>query len=62
MAPDPTPWGLIFMMFAYAFIGWSAMFAIHYHIRRRRTHAPTAKHAALGYGESWNSSRASELQ
>jgi hypothetical protein len=58
---DPTPWGLILVMFAYAFVGWSALFAIHYHIRKRRTQAPTARHAAMGYGDSWKTSRASEI-
>jgi hypothetical protein len=58
---DPTPWGLILVMFAYAFVGWAALFAVHYHIRKRRIEAPTARHAAIGYGESWKTSRASEL-
>jgi hypothetical protein len=58
---DPTPWGLILVMFAYAFVGWSALFAIHYHIRKRRIQAPTARHAAMGYGDSWKTSRASEI-
>ena len=48
-----TPWELIGVMFAYAFAGWAALFAIHYHIRRRRTQARTAREAAQGYGESW---------
>jgi hypothetical protein len=46
---------------AYAFVGWATLFAVHYHIRKRRVEAPTARHAAIGYGESWKSSRASEL-
>lgn len=50
---DPTPWGLILIMFAYAFAGWAALFAIHWHIRRRRTAPKTAREAAIGYGESW---------
>lgn len=55
-----TPWGLILTMFAYAFIGWTFLFAIHYYARRRRVKAPTARDAALGYGESWKSSRVSD--
>ena len=55
-----TPWALILTMFAYAFIGWTALFAIHYHLRKRRAEAPTARDAAIGYGESWKSSRASD--
>ena len=47
-------------MFAYAFVGWSALFAIHYYIRKRRAKAATAREAALGYGESWKSSRVSD--
>lgn len=62
MTHDGAPWVLIIMMFAYAFVGWTAMFAVHCHIKRRRTNAPTARHAAIGYGESWKTSRASELQ
>jgi hypothetical protein len=30
-------------------------------VRKRRTQAPTARHAALGYGDSWKTSRASEI-
>ncbi|MCA8910680.1 MAG: hypothetical protein KDB82_03160 [Planctomycetes bacterium] len=56
-----TPWALILMMFSYAFVGWAALFAIHYHVRKRRTQAPTARQAAIGYGQSWNTSRSSEL-
>lgn len=55
-----TPWPLIFVMFAYAFAGWSVLFAVHYHIRKHRTDPRTARHAALGYGESWKSSRLSD--
>ncbi|MBZ0137085.1 MAG: hypothetical protein K8I27_12000 [Planctomycetes bacterium] len=55
-----TPWGLILTMFAYAFIGWTFLFAIHYRLRKRRTTAATARDAALGYGDSWKSSRASD--
>ncbi|MCZ7607461.1 MAG: hypothetical protein M5U25_15620 [Planctomycetota bacterium] len=56
-----TPWGLILLMFAYSFVGWAALFAIHYRLRKRRIEAPTAQHAAIGYGESWKSSRVSEV-
>ena len=56
-----TPWGLILLMFAYSFVGWAALFAIHYRLRKRRIEAPTARHAAIGYGESWKSSRVSEV-
>lgn len=55
-----TPWGLILTMFAYALVGWVALFAVHYQLRRRRTKAPTARDAAIGYGESWKSSRVSD--
>jgi len=47
-----TPWGLICVMFAYAFAGWACLFAIHYHIVRRRQ-PRSAQQAAQGYGESW---------
>lgn len=56
-----TPWGLILLMFAYSFVGWAALFAIHYRLRKRRIEAPTAQHAAIGYGESWKSTRVSEV-
>jgi hypothetical protein len=49
------PWGLICVLFAYAFAGWVALFAIHYHIRRRRNAPRSAHEAAQGYGESWQS-------
>lgn len=56
-----TPWGLILLMFAYSFVGWAVLFAIHYRLRKRRAEAPTARHAAIGYGESWKSTRVSEV-
>lgn len=56
-----TPWGLILAMFAYAFAGWSVLFAIHYLLRRRRIAPQNARHAAMGYGESWKSSRVSDF-
>ncbi|MCA8919525.1 MAG: hypothetical protein KDB68_07930 [Planctomycetes bacterium] len=56
-----TPWPLILMMFAYAFVGWSALFAIHYHIRKRRADPKTARQAALGYAQSWQTTRSSDL-
>lgn len=58
---ETTPWPLILLMFAYAFTGWLALFAIHYHLRKRREKARTAREAALGYGDSWKSSHVSDF-
>jgi hypothetical protein len=49
-----TPWGLICVMFAYAFAGWAVLVAIHFHMKRRRT-PRSAREAAQGYGDSWQS-------
>lgn len=54
---DPTPWALIFVMFAYALAGWAALFGVHYLIRRRKAGPRSAREVALGYGESWQTTR-----
>jgi hypothetical protein len=53
-AMHETPWGLICVMFAYAFAGWAVLLAIHFHMKRRRT-PRSAREAAQGYGDSWQS-------
>lgn len=61
MDPDgTTPWYAIIMMFAYAGAGWAVFAAIYVHLRRRCA-SPTARVAALGYGESWRSNSQSNF-
>jgi hypothetical protein len=57
---DNTPWELIIAMFAYAILGWVALFAIHACIRRKRE-PETAREAARGYQQSWNNSRSADF-
>lgn len=55
-----TPWYAILILFAYAGAGWAVFAGIYIWLRRRRA-APTARVAALGYGESWRSNSQSNF-
>jgi hypothetical protein len=61
MDPDgTTPWYAIIIMFAYATAGWAVFASVYVYLRRRRS-GPTARVAALGYGESWRSNSQSNF-
>ena len=62
MDPDgTTPWYAIIMMFAYAGAGWAVFAGVYLWMRRRRAVPLTARQAATGYGESWQTNSQADL-